>query len=470
MKPRGLIVDDDPAVRVTLGALLEEAGLEVTAAGDAETALTVLSDQPVDIVMADLCLPGIDGIELVRRTRQRPTPPKVIVITGFGSDRRAVEAMRAGAYDYFHKPLDVDQLLAVVRRATESVTLSAENSRLATELLVGRHLVFASDAMRRAATLAHRVAARDTNVLIRGESGTGKERIAEAIVALSPRANRRFVRFNCAGVTRELAAAELFGHSKGAFTGAHKDRGGLLREADGGTILLDEIGEMDPQTQAQLLRVLEDREVRPVGEDRGIKIDVRVLAATNRDLEHMVQTGQFREDLYYRLRVVELVLPPLRERPEDVEVLAGYYLRHFIEKFGIHELQIPKELVSRLCHYHWPGNVRELRNTIESLVALSWNGTIDMSHLAELGFRSAVPGLPPLNTHASLKQRMDGYERGVVLEALQTVNGNRSAAAKLLGVSRATLHSKLRKHNIVSDAEDVPDDEENGIEAEHAET
>ena len=298
MKPRVLIVDDDEGVRYTIAGILEDHDVDVTQASGGEEALAILDGDPADmpgLVITDLRMPGMSGLELIDAIAARPDPPKVVLITAHGSERMAVDAVKRGAYDYFRKPFEMDELLAVVDRALESVRLRAENERLQGEVALGRTMVFASAPMRRLAVLVRRVAPRDVTVLIRGESGTGKEKLAEAIVEASKRAHGPFVRFNCAALSPELADAELFGHAKGAYTGAHRARAGLFREADGGTIFLDEVGELAPKAQAKLLRVLQEREVRPVGDDRPISVDVRVLAATHRDLESMIGDRTFHD-------------------------------------------------------------------------------------------------------------------------------------------------------------------------------
>src|SRR5512138_287913 len=352
--------------------------------------------------------------------------------------------MKAGAHDYFKKPFDDEELLAVVRRAVEAIRLSHENERLAGELALARTMVFASEAMRRLAVLVARVAPRDVTVLLAGESGTGKERVAEAIVLASRRADRPFVRFNCAALTPELAEAELFGHARGAFTGAVRSRPGLFREADGGTILLDEVGELAPNAQAKLLRVLQEGEVRPVGEERARTVDVRVIAATHRDLAEEVRAGRFREDLLYRLDVVKLRIPPLRERPEDVPVLARHFLDRFAQRFGVEPLRVPDALFDRLSAHAWPGNVRELENAIEALVALSPPDGLDLSLLPGGGASAAEGAALPL------KERVQAYERGLVVEALRAARGNRTEAARRLGISRVTLHDKLRRYGLAT--------------------
>jgi two-component system response regulator HydG len=439
---RALVVDDDAGVRYTLRGFLEDAGLEVDEAKDGVEALEVLAEHA--LVITDLRMPRMDGMELLRRIKEGPSAPVVVMITAQGSERQAVEAMKIGAFDYFKKPFEPDELLAGVRRALESATLRADNERLAGELNLARRMVFESAAMSRLAVLVQRVAPRDVTVLITGESGTGKERVAEALVHASSRKDAPYVRFNCAAITPELAEAELFGHSKGAFTGAHRTRTGLFREASGGTLLLDEIGEMDLRTQARLLRVLQEGEVRPVGEDRPVPIDVRIIAATHRDLPKLVGEGKFREDLYYRLHVVSLRVPPLRERPEDVPVLFRHFLERYAERFATGPLRVPAGLVERLVAYRWPGNVRELENAVESLVALSCDGEIDAALLPDAGDGGAAL----LAASAGLKERVEAYERGLVATALRECGGNRSEAARRLSISRATLHEKLNKYGL----------------------
>ncbi len=447
MAIRVLLCDDDAGVRYTLREILESAGLEVVEAKDGAEALERFEESFFPLVVSDLRMPRMDGMELLRHLAGRNPAPRVVLVTAHGSERQAVEAMKAGAWDYFRKPFDTAELLGVVRRATEATRLAEENETLQGELALAGQLVYASEAMRRLAGLVARVAPRDVTVLIGGESGTGKERVAEAVWRASRRAGRPFVRFNCAALVADLAEAELFGHVRGAFTGAVRSRAGLFGEADVGTILLDEIGELAPGLQGKLLRVLQEGEVRAVGEERERKVDVRVVAATNRDLKDMVARGTFREDLYYRLRVVELRVPPLRERPEDIPVLARHFLDRFATRFGL-PLPPPSEaLLDRLRAHPWPGNVRELENALESLVALSPAGAFDLSLLPG----PAAPAAAPLG----LRQRVEAYERGLVAEALRSSRGNRSEAARLLGISRVTLHDKLNKYGLAKEGEEA---------------
>jgi two-component system response regulator HydG len=465
-KIRALVVDDEPTLRYTVRGILEHVGLDVTEANDGIAALEALKLGEFQLVVTDVLMPRMDGLALLGEIKKLEHAPKVIVMTAHGSERHAVEAMRLGAFDYFKKPFEVDELIAVVRRATETVQLSAEVERLASELSLGRSLVFGSPAMSRLAVMVQRIAPRDVTVLLTGESGTGKERVADALVAASKRADKPFLRFNCAALTAELAEAELFGHTKGAFTGAVKARLGLFREADGGTVLLDEIGELPAPVQAKLLRVLQESEVRPVGEDTPVKIDVRIIAATHRDLLQMAAEGKFREDLYYRLKVVHLQVPSLRERPEDIPLLARHFLTEYSRRFGAGPFKVTPALLERLSANTWPGNVRELENAIESMVALSQGTELDLSLLpqgktpvtaAQTGVAAPEVAAPVESAVAShdLKVRVDGYERGIIVSTLEAARGNRSLAARMLGINRATLHGKLRKYGLASSDTDL---------------
>ncbi len=438
MSARVLVVDDDSGVRFTVRGALEDAGYTVEDAPSGPAALARMEPFAPDVLVTDLRMPGMDGQALLTAVKARHPSMPVILMTAHGSERAAVDAMKGGAWDYLRKPFELDELIAVVQRALESVHLRADNERLTGELNLSRSMIFESPAMSRLATLVQRVGPRDVTVLVTGESGTGKERVAEAIVRASRRSARPFLRFNCASLSPELAEAELFGHSRGAFTGAHRPRVGLFREADGGTVLLDEVAELDLGVQAKLLRVLQEGEVRPIGEDHPRKVDVRVIAATHRDLRQLIVEGRFREDVFYRLNVVNLHVPALRERPEDIAALARHFLARSAERFATGPIREPPGFVAALVAREWPGNVRELENAIEMLVALSHEGELDAALLP--GSTDARPiGL-------GLKERMDAYERGLVVEALRQANDSRAEAARLLGISRVTLYDKLKKH------------------------
>jgi DNA-binding NtrC family response regulator len=459
---RALLADDESALRFTLRAYLEDAGLEVVEATDGLDALEKIEaagEGEIDVVLSDLRMPRLDGLGLLGKLRDKhgAAAPIFVLMTAHGSERVAVDAMKLGAFDYFSKPFDPDDLTAAIERAKRAATLRKERDEARADLNLAKSLVWSSPAMSRLATLVARVAPRDVTVLIQGESGTGKERIAEAIVRASTRAKRPYVRFNCAALPHELAEAELFGHAKGAFTGAVKARAGLFREAHGGTLLLDEIAELDLRTQGKLLRAIQEGEVRPVGEDRAVPVDVRLLAATHRDLEAFVREGKFREDLYYRLKVVTLRVPPLRERPEDIETLFAHFLERYRERFETGPLVVPDEVHRRISQHRWPGNVRELENAVESLVALASDGVLDPSLLPDTTLSGRVSDTPnkggddpaTLGGDArTLKERVDAFERALLVEALRETSGNRTEAARRLGIGRATLHEKLHKYGL----------------------
>lgn len=436
MTGRVLVVDDEPAVRFTLKAILEEEGVAVLEAGDGAEALEALRGrEDVDLVITDLRMPRMDGFALLGALADLPHAPPTVVVTAHGSERTAVRAMKAGALDYFGKPYDADEIAAVVRRCLATVRIAGENRRLRARLALGRTMVFESEAMMRVAEQVERIAPRDVSVLVVGESGTGKELVARALVLASPRAERPFVRFNCAALPRELAEAELFGHRKGAFTGAIQARRGLFREADGGSLLLDDVSTLDPAVQGSLLRVLQEGEVRPVGEDRPVSIDVRVLATTNVDL---ATAPGFRQDLYYRLEVVVLRLPPLRERPEDVVPLARHFAERAAERFGLGPITLTDRFLDRLRAAPWPGNVRELEHTIQRCVALSAEPVLDGDPFDG----RAAPETP------TLKERVEAFERDLVAQAMARCEGNRSEAARQLGIGRVTLLDKLKKYGL----------------------
>jgi two-component system response regulator HydG len=443
MMPLVLVVDDEAPVRFTLRAILEDAGLAVEEASDGAEALERIRRGGVDLVLSDLRMPRMDGMQLLTELSALPGAPRAIVITAHGSERLAVDAMKRGALDYFAKPFDNDEIVRVVRRSLETVRLADENRRLRARLALGRTMVFESPAMLAVAELVERVAPRDVTVLITGESGTGKELVAQAIVKASPRADKPYVRFNCAALPRELAEAELFGHTRGAFTGAARARPGLFREADGGTMLLDEIAGLDPATQGALLRVFQEREVRPIGEDRAQKIDVRILAASNRDLAREAEQGRFRQDLFYRLDVVTIRIPPLRERPEDIVPLAEHFARRFGDRFGIDQPRLSQRVLDRLRQAPWPGNVRELEHVIERLLALATGPEID-----DDPFGADAAEAAPANGALGLRDRVGRFERGLIAEAMESCQGNQSAAARLLGIGRVTLIEKLKRHGL----------------------
>jgi DNA-binding NtrC family response regulator len=462
-----LLVDDDRAVLYALTEVLGERGHQVTAVTSGREALAVL-DQ-ADAVLTDLAMPEMDGMELLSAALARDATLPVVLLTAHGSERVAVSAMKAGAYDYLRKPFDIDEVAVVMERALEARRLRLENRRLSAERVMGRRIIGESPAMRRLLDAAAMVARRDVTVLVRGETGTGKEFLTALLHVHSPRASQPLVRFNCAAIPAELAEAELFGHTRGAFTGAHASRRGFFAEANGGTLVLDEIGELPLATQAVLLRALQEGEIQPVGSGRIEKVDVRIVASTNRDLAAESAAGRFREDLYYRLAVVEMVVPPLRDRREDIPALAHEFARRYAEKFSLEDLRLAPELVDALSRADWPGNVRQLENTIARMTALSRGGLIELADF------DPAAGAPPARPEAggadlasgdgaadpaddeptgaeggapSLREQVEAFERNVIARALTAASGNQSATARRLGVSRVTLIDKLKKYGL----------------------
>jgi two-component system response regulator AtoC len=445
-----LIVDDDPSVLFMLKELFEERGhrvLTVTTGADA-----VRKIAGVDVVLTDLQMPAMSGLELLVAVREHDPSVPTILLTAHGSEKDAVSAMKAGAYDYLTKPFDIDEVALIVERALEARTLKAHNRRLVGEQALGRRMIGESPPMKQLLEDIARVAEKDVTVLIRGETGTGKELVASLLHAQSKRAKKTFLRFNCAAIPAELAESHMFGYVKGAFTGAQSPGRGFFAEADGGTLVLDEVGELPHNVQASLLRALQDGEIQRVGAPRPEKMDVRIVASTNRDLAQESRNGRFREDLYYRLAVVELVVPPLRERRSDIPPLCEEFARRYKDKFGLERFELSPGLVQRLSSADWPGNVRQLENTIARLAALSPGGVLDADAFQPRAGGSSTPvavdaGTPELGP--SLREQVEAFERNLVARALEGAGGNQSEAARRLGTSRPTLVDKLRKYGLL---------------------
>jgi two-component system response regulator AtoC len=438
-----LVVDDDAALRFTLEEVLEEKGFERVSAVSGEEALRLLAG--VDAVITDLAMPGMDGLGLLARLREQDPDLPVILLTAHGNERIAVQAMKAGAYDYLHKPFSSEELALVVARAVEARQLREAARTLRIERAVGGPVVGQSPAFRRLLEAAQRVAGRDVPVLVRGETGTGKELIATLLHAASPRAQRPLVRFNCAAISAELAEAELFGHMKGAFTGAVANRSGFFAQADGGTLVLDEVGELPLAIQPKLLRALQQGEVQAVGASRVERVDVRVVACTHRDLAAEVRAGRFREDLLYRLNVVELVVPPLRERKEDIPLLIETFRARYAQRFGLVDVRLSPELGEAFRARDWPGNVRELENAVARLLALSEGGELGVEALSRL---SASPESAPSVGTGTLREQVAAFERSLIARMLEETGGNQSEAARRLGLTRVTLIDKLKRHGL----------------------
>ena len=456
---RILVVEDERAIQLALSGLLGREGYDVEQVHSGEEALARLaSDPPLDLVLTDLALGGrASGMDVLRASRAaRPETP-VVMITAHGSEKVAVLAMKEGAEDYVPKPFDNDEMRLVVARALERTRLEREH-RMLLERVQREHglgaLIGSGAAMRRVFDLMNKVAGTDLTVLVRGESGTGKELVAQAIHDTSPRARRPFVAVNCAAISRELVESELFGHEKGAFTGASARRVGRFEAAQGGTIFLDEVGDMPLETQAKVLRVLQERTFERVGGSKTLEADVRVVAATHRDLEGEVARGRWRGDLYYRLRVVEIVVPPLRERLEDLPALVDRFLEHLATRLGRDRPRIAAAAMARLARHTWPGNVRELRNVVEQAGVLAAGPAIEEADLRLEGARGA-PSVPPrAGSFADAKRAVvDDFERTFLTDALRQHGGNVSRTAEAIGMVRQSLQQKIRELGLRDDDE-----------------
>jgi len=457
MKPRILIVEDERAIQLALSGLLRREGYEVACAGSGAEALGQLGEASFDLVLTDLALgDGPSGMDVLRSAKEHRPEAPVIMITAHGSEQIAVEAMKAGAEDYVPKPFNNDEIRVVVRRGLERTRLAREHALLLERVQRDSgyaNLIGSGPAMKRVFETIQKVAETDLTVLVRGESGTGKELVAQALHDRSARKSRPFVAVNCAAISRELVESELFGHEKGAFTGADARRAGRFETAEGGTILLDEIGDMPADTQAKVLRVLEERSFERVGGAKPIQVDVRVVVATHRNLEQQVKEGSFREDLYYRLKVVEIDLPPLRERPEDIPALVDRLLDQIAGRLGRPKKDISAGALSRLARHGWPGNVRELRNVIEQAAVLSSGDEIQEEDL-RLGEPTAAPGAlaPPGASFGDAKKAaVESFERDYLLAALRRHGGNISRTAEAIGMVRQSLQQKIRELGLRSE-------------------
>jgi two-component system response regulator AtoC len=442
-----LIVDDDRRTRRVLQILVERLGLGSAAFEDAESALRALGEESAALVLTDLKMPGTDGIEFMRRLRALDERIPVVVLTAHGTVEAAVEAMKLGAVDFIAKPFDVDALELIIQRSLAMSRYRMENRYLREQVERTprfEDIVGDSPPMRQVFDLIEKVAPTRSAVLVTGETGTGKELVARAIHGRSPRREQLFVPLNCAAIPSELLESELFGHVRGAFSGAQSDREGKFGAADGGTLFLDEIGDMDQRLQAKLLRALEEGVIEPVGSNRRVRIDVRIVSSTNRDLEAAIRDGRFREDLFYRLNVFRIQLPPLRERRADVPALAASFLRAFGQELGKGPLGLSPAATVALKGYAWPGNVRELRNLMERAAVLVGG--------SEVGEDLARTLLPPAaeagGESLDLAAAVDEAERKTILRALAATNDDKPAAASLLGIGERTLWTKLKKHGL----------------------
>ncbi|MFQ5848173.1 MAG: sigma-54-dependent transcriptional regulator [Candidatus Methylomirabilales bacterium] len=446
---RILVVDDEPAQLELVSGFLAKRGYDVSLASNGEEALQRFKREPFDLVLTDQKMPGFSGRELTEAVRRAHPEVPVIVMTAYGTIETAVAAIQAGAVDYLTKPLNLDELLHRVQRIQERQRLLTENRELR-EALQERHrvegIIGNSGRMQEVLSMVRRVAPSDATVLIRGESGTGKELIAKAIHYASPRAPGPLVRVNCAALPESLMESELFGHEKGAFTGAVAARKGRFELADGGSLFLDEIGDLPPHLQVKLLRVLQEREIERVGSSRPIAVNVRVLAATHRDLEALIHDGRFREDLFYRINVVTISVPPLEERREDLPPLIDHFLRTFATKNGKTIRGLTREAREALLRYDYPGNVRELENMIERAVVLTRDEVIDLSDLP-----LSLPEPGEHGEEGGLTAAVEGLERRMIRDALAKAGGTQTRAAELLGISERVLRYKLKKYGLSAD-------------------
>ncbi len=448
MKRRILIIDDDASLRRVLEYNLQEEGYEVFASASGEEGLRLVEECRPELVITDMKMPGMDGFQVLQAIKELTPDALVIIITAFGAIDAAVQAMKLGAYDYITKPFNRDELKLTVKKALHVSGLSEENRRLKEELterVEFRNIIGISQAMEQVFEMVRRVAGTEATVLITGESGTGKEMVARAIHALSARRDSPFVPVNCAAIPRDLLESELFGHVRGAFTGAVRDNPGKFRLADGGTIFLDEVGELPLDLQPKLLRALQEKTVEPIGGKAPHKLDVRVVAATNADLEKVITEGGFREDLYYRIAVIPIPLPPLRQRQEDIPLL----ISHFAAKHGGKDVTFSRDAIAAMTAYQWPGNVRQLENTVERLLIMRTGEVIGLEELPENMRSGRTTGGRPLIRLPDEGYALEQLEREIVQDALERNNWNQTSAARFLRIPRHILIYRMEKYGIV---------------------
>jgi two-component system, NtrC family, nitrogen regulation response regulator NtrX len=438
-----MVIDDEEGIRETLSGIFEDEGYEVLTAGSGEEALKALREQSPDLILLDVWLPGIDGLETLKEIKGMKPDLPVIMISGHGNIELALKATRAGAYDFLEKPLSLERVLLAVQRALEKRTLEIENKVLRQDITKKLNLVGASPKMVQLREHIEMAAKSNSRVLILGESGSGKELVAHILHEHSTRAEKPFVEMNCAAIPQELIESELFGHEKGSFTGAFERKKGKFELADEGTLFLDEVGDMSLTTQSKVLRVLETQEFQRVGGNKNIKVDVRILAATNKDLVEEVKKGSFREDLLYRLNVIPIYVPPLRERKEDIPALVEYFLAYFGMEYGQKPKKITEDGLKVLEAYEWPGNIRELRNMIERLVIMTPSNTITAKHI--------MPGSSARSDYFAfnvLKEARDSFEKDFIIKKLEENNWNVSKTAEILDIERSNLHRKIKAYDI----------------------
>jgi two-component system nitrogen regulation response regulator NtrX len=472
MKHSVLIVDDELGIRESLSGVLQDEGYRAEAVESGETCLDVLAKRTFNVVMLDIWLPGMDGLETLEKIGALENPPTVIMISGHGTIETAVRATKLGAFDFIEKPLSIDKTLLTLKHAIEQLQLATQNRVLREELRGQYRIIGDSIPMKALRQQLGLAAPTNGRVLIYGESGTGKELVAHALHLMSTRAQQSFVEVNCAAIPEELIESELFGHVKGSFTGALEDKVGKFEQADKGTLFLDEIGDMSLRTQSKVLRVIEEQRFTPVGSGTNLTVDVRIISATNKNLEEEIQKGNFREDLFYRLNVIPFFVPPLREHADDIPALTRYFLMDFARAYGRRPKQISEAAMEALVHHRWPGNVRELKNLVERLVIMAPGDRIERRHLPAIiqaervrarvavtsGNSGSEAGGPVISGGAgrsrsagfsSLQQARAAYERDYILRKLQENQGNMSRTAEVLGLERSHLYRKMKSLGIM---------------------
>jgi two-component system nitrogen regulation response regulator NtrX len=438
-----LVVDDEEGIRRTLAGVLEDEGMTVATAASGEECLAAFEKRMYSCVLLDVWLPGIDGIETLEKLRNAYPETAVIMISGHGNIETAVRATRLGALDFIEKPLQIDRTVLAVRNAIRQRQLESDNVRLRQQLDDDYAMIGESVPMRALRQQIAIAAPTNGRILIYGESGTGKELAARAIHNSSPRASLPFVELNCAAIPEELIESELFGHTKGAFTGATQAKRGKFEQADGGTLLLDEVGDMSLKVQAKVLRVLEEQRFEPVGSNSPVKVDVRIIAATNKRLDEEIERGKFRPDLFYRLNVVPFEVPPLRDRKEDIPPLVDHFNRKYSVQYAREPKGFSEDAITRLSEYEWPGNVRELRNTVERVVIMSAKETIVAADLPAFGAGDGGSTAPHYN-FSSYREGREAYERNYILRKLAECDGNVTRTAEALGIDRSHLHRRMK--------------------------
>jgi two-component system nitrogen regulation response regulator NtrX len=443
-----LIVDDEKGVRSSLQGILEDDGFDAEGVSSGEECLVCIAKKEYAVVLLDIWLPGMDGLHVLEQIRKIAPAASVIMISGHASIEAAVRATKLGAFDFIEKPLSLEKILLVVKNALHQRSLEEENRLLREQ--IGQKYVMIGDSVPMQALRQQIGFAAPTNgrVLICGENGTGKELVAHLLHLHSARRDQPFVEMNCAAIPEELIESELFGHVKGSFTGATDDKEGKFAQADGGTLFLDEVGDMSSKTQAKVLRVLEEQRFTPVGSNVSMRVDVRVIASTNKDLEKAIELGNFREDLYYRLNVIPFQLPPLRERREDISELACYFLEDFARKYARKAPSFTRKAQEILDSYSWPGNVRELRNIMERFIIMTPQQRLDVFDLPEAILRRTIPAVPEPDGASSLQDARERFERAFILQKLMEHKGNVSRTAQVLQIERSNLYRKMRQLDI----------------------